>query len=335
MSELQLGRLEEVDPREVWRDEARDFTPWLAENLSVLSEAVGLPLELVGQEEQVGDFTADIVASVDDVPVVIENQLARTDHLHLGQLLTYAAGKDARILIWVTPELREEHQAALEWINRYTQDEIDVFGVEVRAVKIGESRLAPEFRVVVAPNYWQRRQRRKRPQSSTAPTRSANWGGQFTSEYSSFFSPIVAVLAERGLTQKSRNAYGRHYASAFGLDGMSYGTVFLGREGGIGCVQVYFSSKQEERNKQLFDLLAESKNEIEEELGTELSWERWERNPWCALRMTRPAAITDPPEMLEEVAQWMIKQMPRFVEVVEPRLREIAEQLEAKEADGV
>ena len=117
---IQLGTLLRIDPREVWVHEASRFTPWLADNLDQLGRVLGMDLELIRREASVGDFSADLVARDlnRDCVVIIENQLEATDHRHLGQLITYAAGLDAGAVVWVSPQLREEHRQALDWLNR-------------------------------------------------------------------------------------------------------------------------------------------------------------------------------------------------------------------------
>ena len=156
-----LGRLQTIDLREVWPSEPYNFTPWLAEaeNLQFLAETLGLPgLELVKAEHAVDSFSADIVARIVDSEhhVLIENQLERTDHLHLGQLLTYAPRFDAKIIIWVARNFTDAHRAALDWLNGITDERYAFFGVEVQAVRIGQSLPAPQFNVVAQPNSWTR-----------------------------------------------------------------------------------------------------------------------------------------------------------------------------------
>ena len=127
----ELGKLEIVDLREIWENEAQDFTPWLAENLALLGQTLELELILRQVEARVGAFSPDILATDETGAfVAIENQLDRTDHAHLGQLLTYAAGYDVRTLIWVTPEFREEHRATLDWLNRWAPEDIKGFRCE-------------------------------------------------------------------------------------------------------------------------------------------------------------------------------------------------------------
>jgi hypothetical protein len=161
--DLPLGKLEHLDARTLWKNEAGDFTPWLAEHLPLLGEALGLDLELEEMEGVVGDFSCDIVARevIKNRPVIIENQLERTDHSHLGQLLTYAGGLDAAVVVWISPEIRDEHRKALDWLNRHTDEEIDFFGVLLDAIRIDGSKPAVQFRPVAFPNKWGKAQSRK------------------------------------------------------------------------------------------------------------------------------------------------------------------------------
>lgn len=158
MNSHTLGKLVKIDLREVWSSEASHFTPWLAleENLSILSETLGLELELEAQEQAVGPFRADLLCK--DVGtrawVLIENQLERTDHSHLGQLLTYASGLEAVTIIWIAGRFTDEHRSTLDWLNRITGETYRFFGVEVELWKIGDSPAAPRFNVVAKPNNW-------------------------------------------------------------------------------------------------------------------------------------------------------------------------------------
>jgi len=152
----QLGNLEPVDLRTVWPDEARDFTPWLAqeENLRRLSDALGLELELDRVEVAVGPYSADLVATdaSSNTKVVIENQLEKTNHDHLGKILTYASGLEARILIWLARKFTEEHRQTFDYLNECTSGRLRLYGVEVEVLRIGDSLPAPHFRLVSSPN---------------------------------------------------------------------------------------------------------------------------------------------------------------------------------------
>lgn len=157
---MKLGRLEQLDLRDQWKKEDTEFTPWLAEeeNIELLSETIGIGLEILKQEEYVGPFRADILCLDTDNGnyVLIENQLERTDHLHLGQLMTYASGLNAVTIIWIARRFTEEHRAALDWLNEITCNTINFFGIEVELYKINDSLPAPMFKVVSKPNEWKK-----------------------------------------------------------------------------------------------------------------------------------------------------------------------------------
>jgi hypothetical protein len=160
MKTTSLGRLTKVDLREVFASEAGDFTPWLAreENLALLAGSIGISLQCEAQEKEVGPFRADILCkdTVTDNWVLIENQIERTDHIHLGQLLTYAAGLQAVTIVWVAERFTEEHRAALDWLNERTDEQINFFGLEIELWRIADSPVAPKFNIVSQPNDWTR-----------------------------------------------------------------------------------------------------------------------------------------------------------------------------------
>lgn len=159
MQPQELGRLERIDDlRSIWASEPADFTPWLAQenNLKLLGDSIGIELELEAQEKDVGPFRADILCkdTTSDNWVLIENQLEKTDHTHLGQLMTYAAGLKAVTIVWIAERFTEEHRAALDWINEITDDRFAFFGLEIEAWRIGDSLIAPKFNIVCKPNDW-------------------------------------------------------------------------------------------------------------------------------------------------------------------------------------
>lgn len=155
---MEIGKLEKVDLRKLWNGEATAFTPWLSkeENINLLGDSIGIELEFIEQEKNVGPFRADILCknTIDDHYVLIENQLEKTDHTHLGQLLTYAAGLDAVTIIWIAKQFTEEHRATIDWLNRISDEKFNFFGIEIEVYKIGESLPAPFFQIVSKPNDW-------------------------------------------------------------------------------------------------------------------------------------------------------------------------------------
>ena len=153
---MNIGRIEYVDLRELWQHEAHDFTPFLVQNLDLLGQTLNMDLVLLEKEYAVGEFSLDILAEETEEghKVCIENQLEQTNHRHLGQVLTYMAGVNAHYGVWLVKSFREEHRAVLDWLNHNTAEDIGFFGIEVQAIKIGDSTPAPHFKLVSAPNEW-------------------------------------------------------------------------------------------------------------------------------------------------------------------------------------
>ncbi len=181
MTDIQFARLKDLPLREAWPHEAHQFTPWLAENIDHLSDAIEIPLELTGTEVAVETFSADILARnpMDDSVVLIENQLEQTDHTHLGQIMTYLAGLEAQTVVWIAPSFREPHLSAIRWLNEHTADGFSFFAVKARVVRIGNSPYAPIFEVVEKPDDWARSvQRRTQPgRSALSQKRADFWHG--------------------------------------------------------------------------------------------------------------------------------------------------------------
>lgn len=163
MTEITFGKLEDLPLRDAWKNEERDFTPWLLDHLDHIGEAVGLPLEPVGRELRVGPYEADILAKdpQDDGFVLIESQLEAADHKHLGQIMTYLAGLDARTVIWIAPSFSDPHLSAVAWLNENTADGFSFFAVRLRVVRIGDSPFAPIFEIAEKPNDWDRQIKQK------------------------------------------------------------------------------------------------------------------------------------------------------------------------------
>ena len=181
---IELDNLQSVPLREAWQNEASDFTPWLAksENLTMLGKALGVELRLRSTEKGVGSFSADLVCVdvANDADVVIENQLAETDHRHIGQLLTYAAGLKATTVVWIAKEFRTEHASALKWLNDVTEDGVNFFGIEIELWRIGKSNPAPKFNIVSSHDSWSREVRAATNADANNPSKAVNvqyWSG--------------------------------------------------------------------------------------------------------------------------------------------------------------
>lgn len=206
MGGVEFGRLTDLLLRDAWKHEAHDFTPWLAENIDHLSEAIGVPLELTGTEVAVENFSADILARnpEDGMIVLIENQLETTDHTHLGQIMTYLAGLDAQTVVWVAPEFRQPHRTAIRWLNEHTSDGFAFFAVKVRVVRIGDSPFAPIFEVVEKPDDWERALAQKKKEASTGGDARSETRISFWTHYASRH-PKAAMAGIK--PQKAWNSY--------------------------------------------------------------------------------------------------------------------------------
>ena len=315
---VDMGEIQRVDLREVWPNEAQDFTPWLAENLDKLGEALGLDLELRGEEQPVGPFFLDVLAydSGSGRPVIIENQLEVTDHNHLGQLLTYAAGYDAYAMVWLAREFRGEHRAALDWLNQRTGEDTAFFGVVVEAWRIDGSKPAPHFRLVATPNNWQKR---------TAKSGTRNGGAALSTRERRFQDFCVSLFALVEGELRPTNPKPRQWCSFYSdFRGIWYNPNFYQREQSA-CVELSIHRNDKEWNEYLFDELLARKESIESQIGTSLERERREALQHCRIRTVRDGSLDYDDENLEEIRDWMVDRLLAFKRVFTPHLQELIE----------
>lgn len=300
-----FDKIEKVDPRTIWKHEAHDFTPWLADNIVKLGEEIGIELEVIEQEADVGDFSLDILAKDlgRNANIVIENQLETTDHDHLGKLLTYASGYDADIVIWLSTEMREEHRQALDWLNQRTSN-TDFFGVVVEVIRIGNSRPALQFRVIVSPNEWQKS---KRKQSNTAPSEKSE-------KYREYFQDLLDTLREtHRFTSAKKGQPQNWYTFSSGNKKFQYGHSFA--QGNRVRTQIYIDVGDFDKNKAFFDELFAEKNAIETKLKQKVTWERLNNRRASRIAIYRPGSIEDSSEELQEIQEWGIQTLLDLKEV--------------------
>ena len=327
MTTHNLGRIEEVDLRQIWQHEANDFTPWLAEHIDLLGEALHLDLTLVESEGEVGPFAVDVVADSSSGLVVIENQLEQTDHSHLGQLLTYAVGRDARILIWITPRFRDEHRAVLDWLNHWTREEIEVYGVEARAIRIDDSRPAPEFRAVAFPNTWSRQagtgRRPARALSADNVRRNA------------FFQALIDEARQRGLTNALTTSAVQYqsFVCPVARSGINYYATL--RPGGGVTASLEIGTRDAALNDRIIKALGESRLEIESEMGFEPEWSAPNGRTRAFIFISSDGSIDDPEERQAEVRTWLLDTLGAMKSALDPRLQKIVAELDAEEPRGV
>lgn len=316
MSTKQLGKLEKVDLRDFWESEAGDFTPWLAteENIELLGEAIGLELAVEAQEKNVGPFRADILCkdTADGHWVLIENQLERTDHTHLGQLLTYAAGLNAVTIIWISAKFTEEHRAALDWLNDITNDTFNFFGLEVELWRIGDSLAAPKFNVVSKPNDWTRyvaESTRRISEETLSTTKALQLR---------YWQTFRDRLAERKSPVRFPKPRAQSWMNcSIGRSGFSLVPTVNTRSNQIG-VEVYLMPPDA---KAFFYLLRNDKDVIEAELGYALDWQALPDRKGC--RIARFREDTDPIHEANWPNQqaWLAETLEQFDRVFRPRIR--------------
>ena len=261
---LELGRLEEVNVRELWIHEQYDFSNWLAkeENIELLNEVLGLTLVDIEKEVFVGAYRCDLVAKdeTSGQNVIIENQLEASNHDHLGKIVTYASGLDANVIVWIVKEAREEHRSAIEWLNNNTNKNINFFLIEIHAYKIGNSLYAPKFEIVEKPNDFIK--------NAKIQTGSEELN-KSQSERLVFWTRFNDVVSERGKPFNLRKATTDHwYDVAIGVSGVLVEIALVNKEGCVG-IALYIID-----DKELFDSLNEKKIEIESKLGFELDLQR-------------------------------------------------------------
>jgi len=310
-----FGKLKKVPLREMWPHEASNFTPWLAANIEELGLAIGMELELIEQEASWGDFSLDLLAKDlgSTKTVIIENQLTQTDHDHLGKLLTYAAGFSASIVIWISEAIREEHRQALDWLNQRTDSDTFFFGVVVEVIKIDESKPAFNFKIVASPNEWQK------SKSSRTPRESISTKGE---KYRSYFQLLIDELREKHhFTGAKAGQPQNWYSFSSGISGITYGANFS--QGGKARTEVYIDLGDQDKNKQVFDLLQHESTSIETELGDNISWERLDDKRASRLALYIDGSIEDSAAELETIKNWHIDKLLKLKNVLGHRLKNV------------
>jgi len=262
---MEFGRLESLRAREAWAHEAHDFTPWLLENADALGQVLGMDLELTEAEHSVGGFSLDLIG-VDlatNENVIIENQLEKSDHTHLGQLLTYAGGTNPANIIWIADSFRDEHRAALDWLNERTDEHTRFFAVQISAVRIGNSAIAPLFTLVVQPNDWEKEVRATAAVAQQSPREAA-----FRRFWQGF---LDRVHAAHPTWTNSRSAQGQNWMNLpAGVSVANYAVVFT-KEGPR--VELYFTSSDPDANVENLAKVQAHQLALEAAFGHALNWD--------------------------------------------------------------
>ena len=307
----EIARLENVDLREVWQSEAGHFTPWLAkpDNLKILGTTIEMELEMLSTEENVGPFRADIVCRNvnDDRLVLIENQLEKTDHTHLGQIITYASGLEATTIIWITAFFTEEHRAALDWLNHISNEDYNFLGIEIELLRIGNSPVAPRFNMVSKPNEWSKtaagaaRRRREGDLSELGELRRRYW------------TAFKEYLAQKDGTLRIAKPWG-HGHIFFPIE---YKNARLAANiaPSSSYISVYLNIIGPERESK-FEKLFAQRIKIEEEIGPKVKWN--DNDNTISVNKTKTNA--DDENDWENQHAWLEEKLKAFHSVFKPYL---------------
>ena len=297
-----LGTLKEItDLRSIWPHEALNFTPWVAENVDLLADAVGLDITVDETESSVGDFNVDIYASETgtDRKIIIENQLEDTDHDHLGKLITYASGKGADVVIWVVKHARDK--AAVEWLNNHTDDKIGFFLCEIKLFQIGDSQIAPAFTVVERPNDWTKEIRKTASANSTQQQRLEYW--QAFNDYAFSDANFSRIFNKRKPTTD-------HWMDfSIGSSACHIAVSQIQKRKAVD-VELYIND-----DKELFKSLFAHKDEIEKNMEMELEWKELPERKASRILIEKTVDLDDRatwPEQFDYIMDTCIKMKRAF-----------------------
>jgi hypothetical protein len=271
-----------------------------------------MDLELKDTEAGVGDFSLDLLAT--DLgsghTVIIENQLTQTDHDHLGKLLTYAAGFSASTVVWVAEVVRDEHRQALVWLNQRTDEDTQFFAVAIEVFKIDDSKPAFNFKLVVSPSEWQKE--KKRQASGTVSAKGER--------YRNYFQALIDELREKYHFTNARIAQPQNwYSFSSGTSGITFGAVFV--QGNKARTELYIDFGDGEENKALFDFLFNQREEIHNQIGKELEWERLDDKRASRIAVYKDGAIQSKEEELAQIKAWHIENLINFKKILTPLIK--------------
>jgi hypothetical protein len=323
-----LSTLERVPLRDAWKGEAADFTPWLASEpgLKLLGDTLGMELVRVEEERPVGPFRADILAKRSDVPeehwVLVENQLEKTDHAHLGQLLTYGAGLKAATIVWVAETFTDEHRAALDWLNDITAEAFEFYGVEIELWRIGGSAPAPKFNLVARPNDWTKAaQDTKAQDGAVSPLKQ---------QQCRYWAALRALLLQKKGLVKPQKARPQHWAPfSIGRSGAWLSASINSKEKLI-AVELALRGPP---GKVWFHEIAAQKQAVELAIGAALSWEDLPGKIMSRVALYRHDTDATNEGTWPEQHAWLADTLETFAKVFRPRVKALSGVSEPEDDD--
>lgn len=279
-----LSNLKKIDLRKAWSHEAQDFTTWLAqeENLTLLSDEIGIDIIAAETEVTTGKFNTDLVAKEQGTErkIVVENQLESTNHDHLGKIITYAAGNEAEIIIWIVKKAREEHIKAIEWLNNHSDEHIHFFLIQIEIWQIDDSPFAPKFHIIAQPNEWAKTLKATSPKSSELTETKI-----LQLEY---WTKFVEYAQEKGSEIKFSKPSPKHWIDMWFGSSLAHFILSLNKfEEYIGC-ELYIHE-----DKNLYRQLESNKKKYEKIIGSKLEWLPLEEKKASRIKYTKKADYND------------------------------------------
>lgn len=308
-----VGRLDRVELREVWAKEASDFTSWLGNNLDILSDHIDCKLSLLEREKKAGSFSADLFAEgPNGVTVVIENQLEKTDHDHLGKLITYLSNLEAKIAIWITSEPRPEHTTAVIWLNEISPLDTSFYLVKVEAYKIGDSEPAPLFSTISGPSPEAKEIGEEKQDLAERHLQRLEFWEQLLDKAKEI-TPLHANVSP------SKDNWVTAGAGKSGM-GLSY-SITMDK----GSVELFIDrgpDKKEETN-QIYGMIVKNRDKIEEAFGDNLEWDKKEGRRVCRIKSYSTIGGLKNADLWDEVQNDMVDRMNRLEKALRPSLNKI------------
>jgi hypothetical protein len=306
-----IGRIEYLPLREVWKHEEADFSKWLGENIDILSECIGLPLDNPKREQAVGTFSADLVCiSAGGKLVVIENQLTKSDHDHLGKLLTYMSNRDASAGIWIVSECRPEHVRAVSWMNQ--SPNADFYIVKVEAIRIGDSEPAPLLTMIVGPG-----------EAGKAAGKAEGELKELDVLRRDFWTKLLDIARTKTELHSNRNPTTDGYISAgAGKAGIQFNYCIWEHKG---RVELYIDCGpgSEQRNIDILELLLTHRADIEKAFGQELEWDSMPGRRAARVLTQTVGGYRNSKSEWTQIITHMVDAMVRLEQALKPYIRKL------------
>lgn len=305
-----IGKIQRVPLREVWKHEAHDFTAWLQQNIDVVGDAVNVPLEEAEREQAAGDFSVDLVAEDESgSAVVIENQLEKSDHDHLGKLLTYVVAFEAKTAIWIVSKPRPEHVSVITWLNESSS--ASFYLLKVEAIKIGDSPPAPLLTLVVGPSEEGKKVGKKKKERA-----------EQDSALFRFWTELLEKAGKRTTLHAATSpSHANWLGASAGMSGLIYYYVVRKNDA---RVELYIDrGKGPAENNAVFDKLFAEREAIEASFGNSLDWQRREDLHTCKILKNVDAGGYADESRWADVQDAMVDAMARLEKALSPHISKL------------